>query len=124
MAEIHQIMFHNRKPYNQATWSMEHDRSNPYITQTRILRSQREDNAKKIFIPIQKNMYNRHQTFDIKRTSGRYHSDQIKEQVTTLPMDAIPADFYEFPESIFFKFALPSPPFVHPIKYDLRRRSS
>jgi hypothetical protein len=60
-------------------------------------------------------MYNSHQTFDIKRTSGRYHSGQIKEQVTTLPMDAIPADFYEYPESRFFKFALPTSPFRNPI---------
>jgi hypothetical protein len=64
---------------------------------------------KLVYIPVNKNKYHSHQTFDIKRTSGRYHPNRIKAEATNLPLDAIPADFYEYPESIFFEFALPTP---------------
>jgi hypothetical protein len=72
------------------------------------------------FIPVKKNRYHSHQTFEIKRKSGRYNPNQIKETVKTLPSDVIPADFFEYQESIFFKFALPTAPSMRPIPYDYR----
>jgi hypothetical protein len=70
---------------------------------------------------VTKNKYNRHQTFELKRTSGRYNPNQVKETVKTLPTDAIPADFYVHPESIFFKVALPTTPLIRPTPYNYRQ---
>jgi hypothetical protein len=74
--------------------------------------------SKEIYIPVGKDSYNTHQAFEIKRMSGRYDPNQVKKKASELPKDAIPEDFYEYPESIFFKFALPTAPVSEPKKHD------
>jgi hypothetical protein len=100
---------------------LSHRKSQNQVTLTSPRYGYYSHDKKIIYIPVKEKIYNSHATFDIKRTSGRYHSNQVKEQVQTLPTDAIPVDFYEQPESIFFKFALPSPPSINQPSLDQQK---
>jgi ribonuclease HI len=65
--------------------------------------------SKEIFIPIGDDKYNKHQAFEVRRTSGRYYPNQVKVNGCNLPKGVIPADFYEYHDSVLFKYAASNP---------------